>query len=76
MICTNCVAKNESMVSGDPGKKIFIIKGRGTGTNWEIMSRGEKGTAPRGRGQGETLARLRGHSGGGASMYWPGGERG
>ena len=69
------------MVSGDPGKKIFVIKGRGTGIDWEIMSRGEKGTPPfhpvfRGRGRGEALARLRGHSRGGASMYWSGGERG
>ena len=81
MICTNCVAKNESMVSGDPGKKIFIIKGRGTGTNWEIRSRGEKGTPPfnpvfQGRGRGETLIRLRGHSGDRASMNGSGGERG
>ena len=69
------------MVSGDPGKFLFVIKGRGTGTNWEIRSRGEKGTPPfnpvfQGRGRGETLPRVRGHSGGRASMNWPGGERG
>ena len=51
------------MVSGDPGKKLFVIKGRGTGTNWKIMSRGEKGTPPFNpvfRGRGETLTRFRG----------------
>ena len=73
--------KNESMVSGDPGKKWFVIKGRGTGTNWKVRSRGEKGTPPfnpffSGRGRGETLTRLWGHSGGRASMNWPGGKRG
>ena len=61
------------MVFGDPAKKIFVIKGRGTGTNWKIRSRGEKGTPPfnpvfRGRGRGETLTRFRGHYGGGASI--------
>ena len=65
------------MISGDPGKIWFGIKGRGTGTNWKIMSRGEKGVPPfnpvfRGRGRGETLTRQRGHSGGVASMMWQG----
>ena len=69
------------MVSGDPGKDLFVIKGRGTGTNLEIRSRGEKGTPPfnpvfRGRGRGDTCTKLRCHSRGGASINWPGGERG
>ena len=41
------------------------------------MYRGEKGVIPfypvfRGRGRGETLTRLRGHSGGGAPIHWQG----
>jgi hypothetical protein len=47
------------MVSGDPGKKIIVIKGRGTGTNWEIRSRGERGrpllTPVSGEGDGGRL---------------------
>jgi hypothetical protein len=41
------------------------------------MSRGEKGVTPfqprfSGKGTGETLTRIRGHSGDVASMIWPG----
>jgi hypothetical protein len=38
--------KNESMVSGDPGKKFFGKQGTGKGTNSDIASGDRRGHSP------------------------------
>jgi hypothetical protein len=38
--------KNESMVSGDPGRKLFSKQGTGKGTNWDIASGDRRGHSP------------------------------
>ncbi len=38
--------KNESMVSGDPGKKVFSKQGTGKGTNSDIASGDRRGRSP------------------------------
>jgi hypothetical protein len=38
--------KNESMVSGDPGKKFFGKQGSGKGTNRDIASGDRRGHSP------------------------------